>query len=206
VKLRGFRIELGEIETVLNLHPLVQKVVVVAREDDPDDKRLVAYVVPAPGQTPTVEVLRRFLQAQLPEYMLPAQYVLLEALPLTTSGKVDCHRLPNPERDRPALEEAFVAPRTPVEEVLAQIWGEVLKVERVGVHDDFFALGGHSLLATQVVSRLHRALQVEVPVRSLFENSTVTGLAELVETIRSAVQGTPASASAEDDIYEEGVL
>lgn len=122
--------------------------------------------------------LRSRLQEHLPEYMMPQAFVLLDELPLTPNGKVDRRALPAPERTRPELDEAYVAPRNAVEEVMSGVWAEVLDVERVGVHDDFFALGGHSLKATQVVSRIREALQVELPLRSLFEDRTVAGLAE----------------------------
>jgi amino acid adenylation domain-containing protein len=177
VKLRGFRIELGEIEAVLEQHAAVQKTVVVAREDTPSDLRLVAYIVPAQEPAPTSRTLRHFLGAKLPPYMVPATFVLLEALPLTPNGKVDRRALPAPDWTRPAQDEAYVAPRTPVEEVLVQIWAEMLGVEQVGVYDDFFALGGHSLLATQVLARVRDAFQVPLPLRPLFEVPTVANLA-----------------------------
>jgi hypothetical protein len=121
--------------------------------------------------------LRSFLKEKLPDYMLPSAFVFLDTLPLTPNGKVDREALPAPDQTRPYLEKAFVAAGTPVEKVLAKIWGDVLKLERVGVHDNFFELGGHSLLATQVMSRIHGALQVESPLRTLFEKPTVAGLA-----------------------------
>ncbi|WP_257450671.1 non-ribosomal peptide synthase/polyketide synthase, partial [Archangium lipolyticum] len=184
VKVRGFRIELGEIEAVLGQHPSVQTGVVVAREDGSGDKRLVAYVVPKPGHSLEPEALRAPLKARLPEYMVPSVFMVLEALPLTPNGKVDRKALPEPDAARPRLEVAYVAPRTPVEELLAQMWSGLLGVERVGIHDGFFELGGHSLLATQVFARLRSALQVELPLRTLFEDSTVAKLAARVEAIR----------------------
>ena len=137
----------------------------------------MAYVVPHKEQACTTSDLRSFLKKKLPDYMVPSAFVLLDTLPLTANGKIDRKVLPAPDQSRPELEQSFVAPRTPVEEVMAGIWGEVLKVERVGIHDNFFDLGGHSLLATQVVSRIRAALQVEIPLRSLFESPTVAGLA-----------------------------
>ncbi|HVR96999.1 MAG TPA: amino acid adenylation domain-containing protein, partial [Thermoanaerobaculia bacterium] len=187
VKIRGFRIELGEIETVLRQAPSVETAVVLAREDVPGDRRLVAYLVGTP------EELRRFLRERLPEYMVPAAFVWLEALPLTPNGKVDLRSLPAPEAARPALEPAPVAPRTPVEEVVAAIWSDVLGLERVGAEDNFFALGGHSLVATRVTSRLREALGVEVPLRDLFEAPTVSGLAGRVERALRAGQGVDLS-------------
>ena len=177
VKVRGFRIELGEIEAVLAGHEGVRETVVVAREDEPGEKRLVAYLVAAQETAPTVSELRSLLKGRLPEYMVPSAFVVLDELPLTPNGKVDRRALPAPDHTRPELEEAFVAPRTPVEEVVAGIWAEVLGMEQVGIHDNFFELGGHSLKATQVVSRVREAFQVELPLRSLFESPTVAELA-----------------------------
>jgi acyl carrier protein len=184
VKIRGFRIELGEVEAALCRHPEVLEAVVVAREDVPGQKRLVAYVVgreAMPGRSD----LRGFLKEKLPEYMVPSAFVALEALPLTPNGKVDRKALPAPEDGRPELEEALVAPRTPIEEKVAGIWCQVLGLEKVGVHDNFFELGGHSLLATQVVSRLRKAFQRELPIRWLFEAPTVAQFAARVDTAES---------------------
>ena len=184
VKVRGNRIELGEIESVLGQHPNVREVVVTAREDVPGDKRLFAYVVPNQEQTTTPRDLRHFLKEKLPDYMMPSAFVLLEALPRTPNGKVERRALPVPDKARPELEETFVAPRTPVEEVLAGIWAEVLGLDRVGVQDNFFELGGHSLLATQVISRVRDAFSVELSLYSLFEASTITSLGEKIEAAR----------------------
>ncbi|MBV8852906.1 MAG: AMP-binding protein [Sinobacteraceae bacterium] len=175
VKVRGYRIELGEIEAGLRDAAGVKDCVVVAREDAPGDKRLVAYVVPADEAAVNTAELRTHLQRRLPEYMVPSAFVVLEALPLTPNGKVDRRALPAPE-GRPEITE-FVAPRTPTEEVVAGIWCEVLKLERVGVHDNFFALGGHSLLAMRVMARLREVLEVELPLRALFQRPTIAELA-----------------------------
>jgi amino acid adenylation domain-containing protein len=180
VKIRGFRIELGEIETVLGQNPDVQQAVVVDREDIPGDKRLVAYVVPASSVCPNVSTLRHFLQEKLPAYMVPSAVVLLKSLPLTANGKVDRRALPAPEQVRPELEAAYVAPRNLIESTLAMIWAEVLKLEQVGIYDNFFDLGGHSLLLTQVTSRIHNALSVELPMRQMFEAPTIAALAEII--------------------------
>ncbi|MUH00714.1 amino acid adenylation domain-containing protein, partial [Scytonema sp. UIC 10036] len=176
VKIRYFRIELGEIEAVLSQHGNVQACCVVAREDTRGDKRLVAYMVPYPHQTITVSELRQFLKAKLPEYMIPGAFVVLESLPLTPNGKVDRRALPIPELDSTLLCQ-YVAPRTPTEEMLALLWAQVLKVELVGIHDNFFTLGGHSLLATQLVSRIRNIFKVELPLRELFAAATVAELA-----------------------------
>ena len=181
VKIRGFRIELGEIEGTLGQHPAVREAIVQVQEDGSGEKRLVAYVAAEEEARPTANELRGFLKDKLPEHMVPAVFVLLDAFPLTANGKVDRRALPTPEGRRPELDEAFVACRTPTEELLADIWRQVLGVERVGIYDNFFQLGGHSLLATQVVSRIREAFQVEMPLRRLFETPTVAGLAESIE-------------------------
>ena len=182
VKIRGFRIELGEIEAVLSLHPNVREVVVLARDSESSQKYLTAYVVPSQESPIINNELRNYMQARLPEYMVPSSFVMLKALPLTPNGKVDRQALPEPNSVRPKLEKSFAIPRTPIEEVLAGIWARVLGIEYVGIHDNFFDLGGHSLLATQVVSQVREAFQVELRLRSLFETPTVAGLAELIET------------------------
>jgi amino acid adenylation domain-containing protein len=174
VKVRGFRIEPGEIEAALRQAPGVADCAVVAREDVPGDRRLVAYIV---GEA-EAEALRAHLRRSLPEHMVPAAFVFLETLPLTPNGKLDRKALPAPEYAADA--DRYVAPRTPEEEVLAGIWAELLHVERVGVHDSFFELGGHSLLVTRVVSRVRQVFGVEVPLRALFEGPTVAELARVV--------------------------
>jgi amino acid adenylation domain-containing protein len=204
VKIRGFRIELGEVETVLAQYPTVEKCVVTAREDIENEKRLVAYIISHPHQTSTVDELRRFLKQKLPDYMVPGAFVFLETLPLTPNGKIDRRALPAPEFSRPDLEETFVAPRTAVEEQLADIWTGVFKLEQVGIRDNFFALGGHSLLATQVISRLRQAFGIDLPLRTLFEAPTVAELGSRIDNIRWAAQQTSDSDTTED--HEEGEL
>jgi amino acid adenylation domain-containing protein len=180
VKLRGFRIELGEIEAVLLGHPGVREAAVAVREDVPGDQRLVAYLV-APGEEPPAGELRDLLLRKLPEYMVPSRWMMLPALPRTGSGKVDRRALPAPDPARPEIEAPFVAPRTRTETMLAGIWCEVLQLDRVGVHDNFFDLGGHSLIAVRVASRVRQAYGVQLQVRKLFEAPTVARLALAVE-------------------------
>ncbi|NNB85299.1 amino acid adenylation domain-containing protein, partial [Corallococcus exiguus] len=182
VKLRGFRIELGEIEAVLEQQPGLQQALVLAREDRAGDKRLVAYVVPATGHAVDTATLRQELQAKLPEYMVPSAFVTLEALPLTSNGKVDRKALPAPDASAAPASE-YVTPRTPVEQRLAELWKDVLGVERVGATDSFFELGGHSLLAVQVVSRIRATFGVDLPLRALFEHRDVESLARALEQL-----------------------
>jgi acyl carrier protein len=186
VKIRGFRVELGEIEAVLGQHPSVREAVVIAREDVPGDRRLTAYVVGQERQAMPGGELRAYLKERLPDYMLPSAFVLLEALPLTPNGKVDRRALPAPDKTTQEQRSAYVPPRSPLEERLAGIWAEVLRVERVGIHDNFFDLGGHSLLATQLISRLQDAFQVKLPLRSFFVAPTVAELAVAVGQARAA--------------------
>ena len=174
VKLRGYRIELGEIEAALTQHPQVKEAVVIAREDIPGDKRLVAYVVPDESQ-PVISELRSFMKTKLPDYMIPGVFVILESLPLTPNGKVNRRALPLPEPDN-AESASFVPPQTPAQELLADIYGKVLGIKLVGIHDNFFELGGHSVLGIQVISRLRETFAVEIPLRSIFEAPTVAQL------------------------------
>ncbi|QIR40546.1 amino acid adenylation domain-containing protein [Tolypothrix sp. PCC 7910] len=182
VKIRGYRIELGEIEFVLNQHTKIKEAIVIAREDEPTNQHLVAYIVPKVTSL-TNKDLRQLLQAKLPDYMIPSAFVILAEFPLSPNGKVDRKALPAPEEIKSDGSETFVAPRTPVEEILANIWTEVLAIKQVGIHDNFFELGGHSILATQIVSRIRETLQVELMLRSLFESPTVAGLAAQIESI-----------------------
>ena len=176
VKIRGFRIELGEVEVTLGRHPAVREALVTAREDVPGDKRLVAYILPHPGQVYTISDLCDFLKGKLPDYMVPAAFVVLDALPLTPHGKVDRLALPAPDQARPELRESFAAPRTPIEKILAEIWAEVLRLERVGVHDNFFELGGDSILSIQIIARANQA-GLRLTPKQLFQHQTVAELA-----------------------------
>ncbi|HKW29806.1 MAG TPA: amino acid adenylation domain-containing protein [Verrucomicrobiae bacterium] len=181
VKIRGHRIEPGEIESALARYPAVRECVVMVREDSPGEKRLAAYLV-ANSEIATGE-LRNFLKVKLPDYMIPSAFVFLDKLPLTANGKVDRRALPLPESVRRESAESFVAPRTPTESALAEIWHEVLRAERVGIYDNFFELGGHSLLMTQVITRVREAFQIELPMRRFFESPTLAGLAAVVEEL-----------------------
>ena len=206
VKIRGFRIELGEVESTLSQYPTVQQCVVTARVDGGSDKHLVAYIVADQQQKPTTDELRRFLKQKLPDYMVPSAFVFLDTIPLTPNGKVDHRALPAPDQSRPDQSVKFVAPRTPIEQQIADIWTQVLRLEQVGVHDNFFEFGGHSLLATQVISCLRQAFGVELPVRTLFEAPTVADLGARLETVRWAVQELQAHESDTMGDYEEGEL
>ncbi|HEX6290386.1 MAG TPA: amino acid adenylation domain-containing protein [Herpetosiphonaceae bacterium] len=202
VKLRGFRIELGEIEAALSQHPDVREAVVVARQDSADDVRLVAYLVENQEQSEDQEPeprnsklltpdFRAYLKERLPDYMIPAAFVTLEALPLTPNGKVDRKALPMPDAALTQAESAMTLPRTPTEEVVAAIWQRVLGAKHVGVHDNFFMLGGHSLLATQILSRVRETFQVELALSTLFNTPTVAGMAEQITLAQQMARGLP---------------
>jgi amino acid adenylation domain-containing protein len=180
VKVRGFRIELGEIESALVEHPGVRQAAVLVRQEENGQKRLVAYLVVRRDEVPGETTLREYLKERLPDYMMPAAFVVLDKLPLNANGKIDRQSLPAPEEVSSA--RAYVPPSSATEKVVAGIWEEVLQVKQVGVQDDFFKLGGHSLLATQVVSRVREHFKVEVSLRTLFEKPTVSALAEAVQT------------------------
>ncbi|QRN94792.1 non-ribosomal peptide synthase/polyketide synthase [Archangium violaceum] len=194
VKVRGYRIEPGEIESELARHPSVREAVVVAREDVPGNKRLVAYVVANEGQETDTGQLRGYLKQRLPEYMVPSAFVHLEKLPLSSSGKVDREALPAPGSEGSSDDASYIAPRTPMEQTLATMWSELLGLERVSVVDNFFDMGGHSLLATQVASRIRANFGVELPLRVLFEVPTLEGLATRLESILESRQGQSSGA------------
>ncbi|WP_425470021.1 phosphopantetheine-binding protein [Streptomyces tateyamensis] len=179
--MRGLRIELGEIEAALLRHPAVQEAAVLAHRTAPGESLLAGYLVPRPGrQAPQPAELRAHLRELLPDYMVPAQWAVLDVLPLTPSGKVDRKALP--ALARPAEQRGYLAPRDPAEEAVAGFWCEVLGLDRVGVLDDFFALGGHSLLATRVLARIRSAFGIDLALRVLFEATTVAELADAVST------------------------
>ena len=190
VKLRGHRIELGEIESALRRHEDVRECVVHVCETAPDDKRLVAYVVPHRTKEFNGE-LRRFLEPKLPDYMIPSAFVTLDKLPLTPNGKIDRKALPQPDTHRPALENTYVAPRTDVENTITQVWRELLRVENVGVHDNFFDLGGHSLLVVQAQAKLQAALAMDLPVVKLFQYPTISALAKFIGGQSRSVTDVP---------------
>ncbi|TCP59316.1 amino acid adenylation domain-containing protein [Tumebacillus sp. BK434] len=183
VKIRGVRVEPGEVEVVLAAHPSVAHTVVMAREDAPGEKRLVAYVVANAATPPTSGDLRRYLKDKLPEYMVPSIFVLIETMPLTPNGKVDRQALPAPEPDQ-IDRAAYVKPGTEAEQKVAAIYADVLNAERVGAQDHFFELGGHSLMAAQVIARLHDAFGIRIPLRTLFEAPAVAELAMRIEELQ----------------------
>ncbi|HYU33835.1 MAG TPA: amino acid adenylation domain-containing protein [Thermoanaerobaculia bacterium] len=204
VKIRGFRVEPGEIESVLVAIPEVAECAVVARNDFPQgprqgDLQLVAYVVPAPGRKLEAADLRAFLESRLPAWMVPAAFVLLAVLPRTPTGKIDRRALPAPDAVRPGSDRRYLAPRNEVEEVIAEIWCEALGLERLSVYDGFFELGGHSLLLLQVMRRLREAFDLEIPLRSVYEERTVAALAKRVEelVIEEILQRPPALIAAD---------
>lgn len=192
VKIRGYRIEVGEIESVMQQHPAIRETAVIARADESGNKRLIAYFVP---HQPTFAVsdLRNFLKQKLPDYMLPSAFVQLKKLPLTPNGKVDRQALPHPDQARPELAQAFTPPRTPIEETIANIWAQVLQIERVGINDNFFELGGDSIMTIQITARANQA-GIKITPKQMFENPTVAGLTAVANISQSSTP-TPSSSS-----------
>ena len=180
VKIRGYRIELGEIEEALARHKSVRSAVVLAREDMPGDNRLVAYIVGSEREDVTGQQLRSHLANELPDYLIPSAFVILEELPLTPNGKIDRRALPMPG---PGRDPSLTAPRTAVEALLVRIWSAVLRIDEVGIYDNFFELGGHSLLATMIVSQIRKVFEVELSMRSFFEAPTISELASILSRI-----------------------
>jgi acyl carrier protein len=195
VKVRGYRIELGEIEQALGAHPALRQAVVVARPDSSGQIGLVGYIT-ADGAPPTITALRQWLQDRLPTYMIPAAFVVLEQLPLTLNGKVDRRALPEPEAPS-ELRASYVAARTPTEQALSELWAEVLHLERVGIHDNFFALGGHSLLLAQLIGRIRETLHVELPLRAMFSGPTIAELTQQLDLIGWVLESEAIAESAE---------
>jgi amino acid adenylation domain-containing protein len=177
VKIRGFRVELGEIERILVEHPAIKDAVVTVHQNGTGEKKLAAYITLRPDQSTTAKQMRSHLRERLPEYMFPSWFVVLNSLPLTSTGKVDRKSLPAPTSESLGPEQEYVAPRNPTEEIVAAVFAEVLQTDRIGILDNFFESGGHSLLATQLASRLREIFQVEVPLRRIFEDPTVAGVA-----------------------------
>jgi amino acid adenylation domain-containing protein len=194
VKIRGHRIELGEVEATLIQHPAVRECVIVARaRDSLLEQSLIGYVVPRQLPAPSGAELRGYLKEKLPEHMIPSVFVPLDDLPLTPNGKIDRNRLPPPEGERMlVVDQGFVEPRTEIEELVAQIWREMLKLDKIGVHHNFFDLGGHSLLATRVVARLRNNFDIDLALRKLFELPTVAALAEHIDELLQNQSGTTA--------------
>ncbi len=187
VKIRGFRIELGEIEATLNQSPNIKQTIVISREYQSGDKRLVAYIIPHLNSSPTQTELRSFLQEKLPEYMIPSVFVTLDSFPLTPNGKIDRKALPEPQIKR---EEAIIKPTTATEEIIASIWNQLLEVE-ASIKDNFFTLGGNSLLATQLISRIGDTFNLEISLKSLFENPTINQLSSLIDNQRKPEEKLP---------------
>jgi surfactin family lipopeptide synthetase A len=195
VKIRGFRIELGEIETILRQHPQVREAVVVAREDTPGDKRLVAYAIPTQGQRPANKNLRSFLKEKLPEHIIPSSLVLLDTLPLTSNGKIDRRALPAPQSARSTEEETSVAPTLPVHYQLVKIWEELLDARSIGIGDNFFYLGGHSLLAARLVVQIEQVFGKKIPLATLFAGPTIEHLASALQGQEDADFQSPPKSS-----------
>ena len=177
VKVRGFRIELGEIESVLMDHDSVTKATVIVIGDQQEEKKLAAYYELKAGVNQSVSELRTFLRAHLPEYMVPSFFIQMEAMPLTPNGKIDRKGLPAPDSQLTQSDHPYVAPRTPTEQMIADVWSEVLHLDKIGIHDNFFDLGGHSLQATRVITRLSQPAHIDIPLRTFFEHPTVEELA-----------------------------
>ncbi|MEH1853286.1 MAG: amino acid adenylation domain-containing protein [Nostoc sp.] len=182
VKIRGFRIELGEIEREIAQHPEVRETVVLARQEETGEKQLVAYVVPHQNSSYTSNQLRSFLEQRLPSHMLPSAFVLLESMPLTVNGKLDRQKLPAPSRERPQLEQAYISPQTDLELLLAGILSDLLKIDRIGIDDNFFDLGGTSISILQVAVRVQKELGIQLPTVKLFQYSTIASLANYLHS------------------------
>ena len=180
VKIRGYGVEIAEVENGLRQHPKIKEVVVVARKNDLREDYLIAYFISLDGGLVSPSELRSFLKRRFPDYMIPSRFILLKQLPLTSRGKIDRQGLPDPGKSRPEIDTPYMAPRTAIEEQLAQIWAEVLSVNQVGIHDDFFDLGGHSLAASKIIARVIQWFQLELPVTALFDSPTVMDMAALI--------------------------
>jgi len=196
IKLRGFRIELGEVEAVLRKHPQITENIVLVREDEPGDRRLIAYLVT--NEEIPIGDLRAYLRTKLPDYMIPSAFVRLDAMPLTANGKVDRKALPKPDDPSSRTRSNYVAPRAELERSLVKIWQQLLRVETVGVEDNFFDLGGHSLLLVRMVQEIQNTLGVEVALMEMFEHPTVSSLAKHLSSKRQ-IEITPTAETTPDD-------
>ncbi len=194
VKIRGYRIELGEIESILNDHKLVDQAVVNAKEDDLGQKRLIAYIVKKKNQGEgrregeTIQELRKYLEGKLPDYMVPSVFVFIDAIPLTPSGKIDRKSLPESDLEQRALIDEYVSPETELEKKIASIWSKFLHIDKIGIHDNFFELGGNSLLATQIISRIRRLCQIELPLKDFFKAPTINEITKKFEKKDKKIQ------------------
>lgn len=197
IKIRGFRIELGEIEATLDSHPGVRESVVLAKADQRGDKRLTAYLVPARKPAPDVGVLREFLKEKLPDYMVPAIFMMLDEFPLTPNGKVNRRALPEPEQQRQRSSAALVSPQNELERQIAAVWQEILHLETIGIHENFFELGGHSLLAMQMHSKLQEILDMDISVVEVFQYPTIHAMAEYISQKQQKTQAEPEEARGE---------
>lgn len=204
VKIRGFRIELGEIESVLAQHPSVQQVVVTVREDSTYEKYLVAYIVPNQEPFDLINEIRLYLKAKLPDYMIPSAFMLLKSMPLTPNGKIDRYALPVEGIYEKALGKNFVAPRNSTEKVLASIWTEVLRIEQVGVYDNFFEIGGHSLLLIQLIYQIHKTFSVDLPIHYLYESPTIASISQIIDNNQDVKNFAPTTINI--DLYAETSL
>jgi acyl-CoA synthetase (AMP-forming)/AMP-acid ligase II/acyl carrier protein len=204
IKIRGYRIEAGEIEAALTEHPGVRSAVVTAVGEEHSKQQLVAYIVPEEKLAPTIEEISEFIKKKLPHYMVPSGFVLLNALPLSANGKVDRRALLDYSISN--LQNAYIAPRNEIEQQLTDIWQEFLGVEQIGIYDNFFELNGDSLLATQIISRLYKTFQIELPISSLLETPTVAAISEYIENNHSLIQKLQIHASAALGDREEGEL
>jgi hypothetical protein len=189
VKIRGFRVELGEIESILNTHPAVRESTVIAADGPGGTKRLVAYIVPT-GTAPNDQEIQEYLANKIPSYMVPSVFLVLPRLPLTANGKIDRRALPAPDNSPGSQAHSFVPPRNATETTLVTIWSQLLGRSSISINENFFHLGGHSLLATQVVSRIGSSLNIELPVRAIFEAPTVAQLAEAVDRVQPGRHST----------------
>ena len=181
VKLRGFRIELGEIESILVTHTTIDQAVALIREEAFGDKRIVAYITLLADQHFSEIELRQYLKKKLPEYMVPSIFVKMETMPLTPNGKIDRKSLPQPKIDRPELVQEFILPQNELQESVSRLWSKILKIDKIGIDDNFFDLGGDSLLSVQLVMLLEKEMKIEIPVVKFFQYPTIRNFADYIE-------------------------